>query len=126
MTLKQLLETSGGILLIALTLIQVTPIRINPWSALLRTIGNALDKGVMEKIEEEAAESARYRIIRFNDEILHNVKHTEEHFDQIIGDIDIYEEYCRNHPRFPNGKAVHSITNIRKVYDKCSEEHSFL
>lgn len=37
-----------------------------------------------------------------------------------------YENYCSDHPHFPNGKAVHSISNIRKIYDKCSDEHSFL
>ena len=126
MTLKELFETGGGILFVVLTLVQITPVKVNPWSTLLRAIGNALNKGVMEKIEEGAAESARYRILRFNDEILHDVRHTEEHFDQIIDDIDIYEKYCGTHPRFPNGKAVHSIANIRKTYDKCSENHSFL
>ena len=51
---------------------------------------------------------------------------SDQHFDQIIEDIDTYENYCSDHPHFPNGKAVHSISNIRKIYDKCSDEHSFL
>ena len=96
------------------------------WTALGRSIGRVLNKEVMDKIEEGNAKNARYRIIRFNDEVKHDVKHTEEHFDQIIEDIDTYENYCSDHPHFPNGKAVHSISNIRKIYDKCSDEHSFL
>ena len=126
MTLKEILEAGGGILFVVLTLVQVAPIKVNPWTELGRSIGRVLNKEVMDKIEEGNAKNARYRIIRFNDEVKHDVKHTEEHFDQIIEDIDTYENYCSDHPRFPNGKAVHSISNIRKIYDKCSDEHSFL
>ena len=111
---------------VVLTLVQVAPIKVNPWTVLGRSIGRVLNKEVMDKIEEGNAKNARYRIIRFNDEVKHDVKHTEEHFDQIIEDIDTYENYCSDHPHFPNGKAVHSISNIRKIYDKCSDEHSFL
>ena len=120
MTLKELMETGGGILFIVLTLVQIAPIKFNPWTALARAIGRALNKEVMDKIEEGDAKNARYRIIR------HNVRHTEEHFNQIIDDIDTYEKYCRTHPKFPNGKGVHSVANVKKIYEKCSDENSFL
>ena len=126
MTLKELMETGGGILFIVLTLVQIAPIKFNPWTALARAIGRALNKEVMDKIEEGDAKNARYRIIRFNDEIRHNVRHTEEHFNQIIDDIDTYEKYCRTHPKFPNGKGAHSVANVKKIYEKCSDENSFL
>ena len=52
MTLKELMETGGGILFIVLTLVQIAPIKFNPWTALARAIGRALNKEVMDKIEE--------------------------------------------------------------------------
>lgn len=69
MTLKEILEAGGGILFIVLTLVQVAPIKVNPWTALGRSIGRVLNKEVMDKIEEGNAKNARYRIIRFNDEV---------------------------------------------------------
>ena len=126
MTLKEILETGGGVLLIVLTLVQIAPIKVNPWSVIAAALGRALNKDVIDLIEKGKAETARYRIIRFNDEIRHDVRHTEEHFTQIIEDIDTYENFCAEHPKFHNGKAVRSIANIRKSYDKCCEEHSFL
>lgn len=126
MTLNEILEAGGGLLLAALTALQIAPIRVNPWTDIARIIGRGLNKEVMDKIEEGEATSARYRIIRFNDEVRHDIKHTEEHFDQIIEDIDIYERYCKTHPKFPNGKAVHSVSNIQRVYEKCVREKSFL
>lgn len=68
----------------------------------------------------------RYRILRFNDEILHGEKHSKEHFDQIIEDIDKYDDYCRDHPEFPNSKVVFAIRNIKNVYHKCTDEGTFL
>lgn len=68
----------------------------------------------------------RYRILRFDDEIRHDEKHTKEHFDQILEDITKYERYCEEHPDFPNNKAVFAIKNIKDVYEKCVKEGSFL
>lgn len=76
------------------------------------------------------ATNCRYRIIRFNDELLqhgeHKTLHTKEHFDQILSDIDDYEEYCRVDSEYQNSKAVMAIENIRAVYKKCVAEGSFL
>lgn len=126
MTLKEILGTSGGILFVLSVLVQIAPIELNPWSALARYIGRALNSEVLEAIEKNEAKTARYRIIRFNDEIRHDVRHTEEHFNQIIDDIRTYENYCNSHPNFPNGKAVLSVSNIKKIYEKCISEDLFI
>lgn len=126
MTVKEILGTSGGILFVLSVLVQIAPIELNPWSALAHYIGRALNREMMEKIEEDEAITARYRIIRFNDELRHDVKHTEEHFNQIIDDIKTYENYCQSHPNFPNGKAVLSVSNIKKIYEKCIDEDLFI
>lgn len=78
------------------------------------------------QIAEGEATDSRYRILRFNDEILHDEKHTKEHFDQILDDITRYEKYCDEHPEYENNKAVLAIENIERVYKKCSDENLFL
>ena len=50
MTIAQLLTSGGGALLILLTLIQIAPIKINPWTALARAIGRAINKDVLTKL----------------------------------------------------------------------------
>lgn len=79
-----------------------------------------------KKREEGVALTWRYRILRFDDEIRHGVKHTKEHFDQIMEDVTSYENYCRDHEDFPNNKAVFAIINIKNVYEQCVRENSFL
>lgn len=135
-----LLKDNGGfisVLLIAvMSVVEITPIRLNPWSF----IGNVLNKGIIakiEKIEKDVAEvkkevgentavSSRYRILRFDDELLHDVKHTKEHFDQILLDIDVYEKFCDAHPDFKNNLAVLAIEHIKLIYQKCGKDNSFL
>lgn len=126
MTLQDILVSGGGILILLLTIIQVTPLKLNPWSVVAKALGKALTVDVLEKLDENSASTCRYRLIRFDDELRHNVKHTQEHFDQILDDITTYERYCKEHPAYPNSKAVLAIENIKSTYVKCREENSFL
>lgn len=83
--------------------------------------------GDLKKSSSEGmAYTWRYRILRFDDEIRHDEKHTKEHFDQIMDDITKYERYCDEHPDFPNNKAVFAIKNIKNVYQRCTDEGKFL
>lgn len=83
--------------------------------------------GRMQECEaEKDAISARRRILRFNDEILRDVDHSKEYFDDILEDIKIYDHYCDEHTDFPNGKTVMATKNIRKTYENCMEKHNFL
>lgn len=126
MSLNEIITSGGGVLLILLTIIQLAPIKINPWSKIAKIIGRALNTEVMDKLNESEATNRRYRILRFDDEIRHKVKHTEEHFNQIMEDIDDYERYCSGHPNYKNSKAVSAIENTRRTYEKCRRENSFL
>ncbi len=127
MSLLEFVAEGGGVLLALLTVIQIVPVKINPWSKIARSIGRAMNVEIMDKLNESEATDARYRIIRFDDEIRHRVvKHTEEHFNQIMSDIDEYERYCSTHPDYKNSKAVMAIENVRRTYEKCRKENSFL
>lgn len=134
----------GTVLIIGLmSLMEFSKIKINPWSA----VGNIFNKSLREKIDkqgnqiselaskindvqtevnENAAMSSRYRILRFDDEIRHGVLHTKEHYDQIVVDIDIYEKFCKRNPEFRNNLAHMAIANIKHKYDLHNLDNSFL
>lgn len=76
--------------------------------------------------EEYRARQSRARILQFNDELIRKIKHTRESFDDVISEVDHYEDYCLKNPEFPNFKAVSAIENIKRVYKKCMEEGDFL
>jgi hypothetical protein len=122
------METSDYICVavIILSIVQVTPIKINPWTKIATIIGRALNTEVVETIKQVEATNKRYRILRFDDEIRHHTKHTEEHFNQILEDLHEYETYCDAHPHYMNNKAESAVRNIKQTYERCRNENSFL
>ena len=87
-------------------------------------------KGSFTQFESDEAlkdaQGARRRILRFNDELLRNIDHSKEYFDDILEDIKTYEQYCQTHPNFQNGKTVMADKNIKRCYELCMEKQSFL
>lgn len=140
MDIAQMIGSGAGCAVILMTLIQISPIKIDPWSALARCIGNAINcdiknelkeiKDDLKEIRSEAdqrnAVSARTRILRFNDELLNDINHSKDYFDQILSDVDTYEKYCNDNPDFKNNMTVFAVENIKKCYQNCMTKHKFL
>ena len=147
MSLCEIAFGSSGVLVLLLTVIELVPIKINPWSKLAENIGKAFNKPALDKItsveqqlkktnekldghmandERQKAEDARAAALRFNNELLRGIPHTREEFFEVLQKIDIYEEYCDKHKDYENNRAVHAIANINRVYDERLAKHDFL
>lgn len=140
MTLLEIVTYSGTGFLVLMTLIQVTPIKINPWSWLGKTIGRAINGEVLEKVDtlsqnvaknkadddDKWASLSRSHILAFGDEIRLGINHSQERFDQILLDISDYKQYCDDHPHYKNDKAPVTIALIEETYRKCLKENKFL
>lgn len=81
---------------------------------------------ISRQIEENEAKGARRRILRFSDELTQEIRHTKDYFDDVLADIDLYERYCEDHPKFPNNRTLMAETNIKATYQQCLAEHDFL
>lgn len=129
-----------GLLVILLGMIKIPKIEINLWSLIGRTLGRAINGEIMDEVklindklddhikleEEETIRRVRQRILHFNDEILSGRRHSKEHFNEILEDINAYESYCAEHPDYKNNRAVLAISTIKDVYKECLREHDFL
>ncbi len=129
--LKQLisihtLPTALWIVAAILSVVQVSKIHFNPWSRIVKWIGDALNESVIEIIDENKAENCRCRMLWFDGEIRVRKLHTEEHFHQILGDIREYEEYCSVPPNDQNRKAESAIQKILEVYRHCKNTNNIL
>lgn len=124
----------------AITLVQVAPIKIDPWSTMVKAIKKFLVGGIESKIDkitekvdslerqanEDKAVQARTHILRFADELYYDDKHhSKEYFDDMLEDIDKYEKYCKKHPEFTNNKTVMSTKRIKEMYAQLMETHEF-
>ena len=140
MSIQELLTGGGGLVILALTVIQIVPIKLNPWSAIAKILGRAINAEVLAELErtriklddhiktddERAADMHRARILRFNQELIRQIPHTREEFIEVLTEIDRYQQFCQKHPDYPNSRAVHAIANIGRVYDERLQKHDFL
>lgn len=147
LTLGELLGSFLSITAIICTVLEKMPKAISPWTKLFKFVGNAMNHDVLQRLsvieekvkqienqskntedkrEEDSVIEARIRIIRLGDELLQNIDHSKDYFDQILKDITLYEHYCRDHPDFENDITTMTIKHIREVYLKCMKDHSFL
>lgn len=136
LTLGQIIGGIAGIVAVLSIFIEITPVKINPISSLLRWVGKQINKDLMDKVstletkvvalEKSDVIDCRVRILTFADEIRRGVRHSKETFDQVLSDIDTYERYCTSHPDFMNNKTVAAKAKILDVYDKCMGNNDFL
>lgn len=147
MSILELFAGGGGLLLLALSLVEIAPIRVNPWSAAARWLGRIVNRDVLDRLDEisrvqrdtqqrldahirvddeRAADMHRAKILRFNNELLRDIPHTREEFIEILAEIDGYEAFCRGHPDYQNNRAIHAIANIGRTYDERLQKHDFL
>ena len=82
-------------------------------------------EGIGSRVDRNAAVLARTHILRFNDELINGVQHSQEYFRQQLQDIDTYERYCDKHENFQNSYAVMAIENIKSTYRKLMEKGEF-
>jgi hypothetical protein len=80
----------------------------------------------IENDGENDARQARRRIISFSDECRRKVKHSEEHFDNVLEDITFYRQYCDTHPKFKNEKAEQSIAFVLEVSAACKRNNDYI
>lgn len=147
MSIREIITGGGGLLLVLMTLIQIAPIKINPWSAVAQAVGRLINADVLKELgevkaaqaetqrrldghirvdDEREADRHRESILQFNNELLREIPHTREDFIEVLARIDAYEKYCASHPEYPNSRAVHAIANIGRVYDERLKKHDFL
>lgn len=97
----------------------------NAVMAKLDALGRQLDAHIREDAAAKADES-RSRILRFGDEVRREVLHTEEHWIDILRDIDRYENFCDAHPDYENNRATRTIQYLKNVYDGRLKKNDFL
>lgn len=130
------LNTPGfkpALIFFILTIIEVTPIKFNPWSFIGGLIGRLLGieaiknqvTALDEKVDENQAINIRVRILRFEDEIQMGKIHSKDSWDQVMDDINRYETYTESHPKFKNNITVASTQHIKNKYVELLEKRAW-
>lgn len=122
-----------GLVVLLLSAVEISPVKINPWSWVGGLIGRLLgiksvsDKvdAIDKKVDENQATTIRVRILRFEDDLQAARKMSKDSWDQCMDDIRRYELYTSTHPEFKNNITVASINHITKTYEELLEKRAW-
>lgn len=137
--LKEESSVVATIVVVILTLIQITPIKINPISAIFRWLGKMLNGDLADKIgsvdkklekhihesDERDLRKRRESILDFASAIANGRNYSKEQFEQMLKECDDYAQFCRD-KNFINSVADESISLIKSAYSEHLRENSFL
>ena len=124
---------------VLMTIIQIAPIKINPWDKILTWLGNHMNADIVKRVDviegkldehikdssEERIRKVRADILDFANACMNGRKHTKEEFEFVISECDAYEKHIEK-MQIKNGVATAAIREIRRLYEKGISENSFL
>lgn len=132
---------------IALSLIiQISPIKVNPWTAIFNWLGRALTKelkkdidgigkdvsdlkksqeALSRKVDKNEMNRMRHEVLGFANSCKNKQRHTKEEFDHIFELNDQYMALLERSGE-KNGQFEEAFSFIKVLYRRCMEENDFL
>lgn len=136
--LNGLLRTGIVLWIIVGSIFEIAPIKINPWTSLLKSISGIIHKSLYENIaklevtlvktNEEIEslnkrlelieiEAIKRRIVSFGNEVSQGTHRlNQEAYDLVLDDITAYNRYCQAHPDYINNKTTINTRIILERY----------
>lgn len=144
MTLSEIINSittsqMGWFLVLFLTLVEIAPIRINPWGALLKYIGKVTNGELNDKFDKlegelkqfkrdfevKNANDKRWDILDFSNSCRNGRKHGREEWEHVINQLKEYETYVEKH-HIDNGVIEEETKYLREMYQERLAKNDFL
>jgi len=137
--LKRFILVNPGVTVFGvLTIFQIVPLRNDPWTHLLRWIGDIINGGVKAQIndldskidknrklsEEDRAEDMRWDIRKFAASCKYGAHHTNEEWRHIIAQLERYEHHVDKY-NISNGVIKEETKYLRKLYEERNNKNDF-
>lgn len=114
---------------ILLSLIQISPLKLNPWDKLFAWIGRKIN-GVTEKwlasVEKQILDmwvnSHRQCILTFARETRAGIEHSSDEWTNVLNVAEEYEKYVAE-KKITNGIVTQDTEYIRNLYQELSRDH---
>ena len=129
---KELLTSPEVVLVGAVTLIEVAPIKINPWRKLLKWIGDVINGELRADVtemkrdfEQTKANDMRWNILNFANSCRRGETHGKDEWRHVIAQIAEYEEYTEA-KGIVNGVIDEDSHYLRELYMHRNKKNDFL
>lgn len=137
MTVEELLKISeirdtvavGTIFFVFLTsLIQIAPIKVNPWDSIFKWIGKRMNgevredlKAIRMDLDAHIVSEIRTDILHFANQCRKKTIHDAEEWSHVLDECKWYENYIKEH-KIENGVIETNIEWLREIYKEISRE----
>lgn len=116
----------------AFTIIQISPIKIDPWRWVARKIKSLITgdlereiKDLAKDVLDEKVNTKRWSVLDFMNSCRQGREHTKEEWEHCISELTWYEDYCERH-NIPNGVMVECGKYLRAQYHEHLIKNDFL
>ena len=117
------------ILILFLSLIQISPLKLNPWDSIFCWFGQKLTGSIRnelgdlrKQITELWINTHRQTILTFARECRNDTDHSGEEWNYILTICGEYEDYCIKH-QVTNGVVRENTRYIRELFHELSKQH---
>lgn len=116
----------------AITIFEIAPIKVNPWKWLFSRIGNAINGDIRKDLselkrdfEETKAQDKRWHILTFANSCRNGKHHTKEEWQHVISELAEYEAYTKR-KHITNGVIEVESEYLRELYHERCVNNDFL
>ena len=113
-------------LVLLLSLIQISPLKLNPWDRILAWLGQKLNGKALADLQKQVTamwvNDHRQRLLTFARECRAGIEHSSDEWSNALVIADEYEVYCEKN-RIANGIVKADTLFIRNLYQELSREH---
>lgn len=113
-------------------IVQISPIKIDPWTKLISWLGKKLTAPLYEEIAEVKStiytneiDRIRYEVLDFANSCRNGRKHTKDEFEHII-DLNLKYQDLLEKTKTKNGVFDSEYAYIFEIYQMCQRENKFL
>ncbi len=129
---KAFITHPGFVLISAVTLFEISPIKINPWKWLFKWVGRAINGDIREDLtefkrdfEETKAQDKRWHILSFVNSCRRGQQHSKDEWQHVMSELKDYEAYTeRKH--IANGVIDEDAKYLRELYHERNIKNDFL
>jgi len=117
------------LIILLMSLIEVSPLKLNPWEKILGWIGRKMNgetekrlKTVEKQIMDMWVNGHRNSILIFAREARAGIEHSSDEWTNVLNQAEEYEAFVRD-KKITNGIITQDTEYIRNLYQELSREH---
>lgn len=127
--IEELTSWAVMLLVVLLSLVQISPLRLNPWDNLFCWLGKKLNGRTEHRLESVERQVRnmwinhhRQFILTFARECRAEISHSSDEWTNVLNIAEEYENYVTEH-KVTNGIITQDTEYLRNLYQELSRDH---